>query len=293
MQTPVQDQWAEWLLKRRYSGDSRKHEVEMKGPHPLREQVLQNAKIAAGDVVLDVGTGDGLIAFGAIDQVGEQGQVIFSDISEYMLEYCQTRAQELGILSRCRFLNASATDFSVLEKQSVDVVTVRSVLIYVAEKQAAFREFYRLLKPKGRLSIFEPINRFSHSTSLNKFGGYDITPIQDLAQKVQALYDKILPPETDPMLNFDERDLLSFAEQAGFEELRIKWEAVIQPDIARDWQEFSNMAFAPQLPTLNEALSETLTAAEIKRFEGSLRPLVEAGQGVIRGASCFLWAVKH
>ena len=42
-----------------------------------------------------------------------------------------------------------------------DAVTVRSVLIYVAAKAASFREFARVLRPGGRLSIFEPINRWS------------------------------------------------------------------------------------------------------------------------------------
>ena len=41
---------------------------------------------------------------------------------------------------------------------SVDVVTTRSVLIYVKDKAAALREFYRVLKPGGRVSLFEPIN---------------------------------------------------------------------------------------------------------------------------------------
>jgi SAM-dependent methyltransferase len=39
-------------------------------------------------------------------------------------------------------------------------VTTRSVLIYVQHKDAAFREFHRVLRPGGRVSIFEPINNY-------------------------------------------------------------------------------------------------------------------------------------
>jgi arsenite methyltransferase len=40
-------------------------------------------------------------------------------------------------------------------------VTTRSVLIYVEDRRAAFAEFFRVLRLGGRLSIFEPINRFA------------------------------------------------------------------------------------------------------------------------------------
>jgi SAM-dependent methyltransferase len=48
---------------------------------PIRDQVPANAALAAGHRVLDVGCGDGLIAFAAAEVVGPAGQVIFSDVS--------------------------------------------------------------------------------------------------------------------------------------------------------------------------------------------------------------------
>jgi SAM-dependent methyltransferase len=92
-----------------------------------------------------------------------------------------------------------------------------SVLIYVPAKQQALQEFYRVLKPGGWLSIFEPINRFAALTSPFKGRLFDVTPIQAIADKVHALYERLQPRETDPMMNFDERDLLRWTEQAGFE----------------------------------------------------------------------------
>ena len=41
-----------------------------------------------------------------------------------------------------------------------EFVTARSVLIYVEEKEAAFRAFHRVLRPGGRASLFEPINNY-------------------------------------------------------------------------------------------------------------------------------------
>jgi ubiquinone/menaquinone biosynthesis C-methylase UbiE len=54
-----------------------------------------------------------------------------------------------------------------MQDASVDAVTTRSVLIYVAQKQQVIHEFCRVLKPGGRLSLFEPINRFGEPQALD------------------------------------------------------------------------------------------------------------------------------
>jgi ubiquinone/menaquinone biosynthesis C-methylase UbiE len=57
---------------------------------------------------------------------------------------------------------ASADSLADIADASVDVVTTRSVLIYVKDKAAALREFYRVVRPGGRISIHEPINVLMH-----------------------------------------------------------------------------------------------------------------------------------
>jgi len=149
---------------------------------PMRDKVLSNAALNENGVLLDVGCGDGLIAFGALEQ-HETIKVIFSDISQDLLTHAQSIAQEMDLLERCQFLRASADDLSALGDESVDRVTTRSVLIYVAAKQAAFREFYRVLRAGGRLSTFEPINRFANKypSPEHSFLGYDVSLVKDLA----------------------------------------------------------------------------------------------------------------
>jgi ubiquinone/menaquinone biosynthesis C-methylase UbiE len=52
----------------------------------------------------------------------------------------------------------AADSLTEIADRSVDVITTRSVLIYVKDKAAALREFYRVLRSGGRISLFEPIN---------------------------------------------------------------------------------------------------------------------------------------
>src|SRR5206468_10723036 len=78
------------------------------------------------------------------------GLVIFSDVSQDLLDESKRLATELGAADRCRFVVAAADDLSPIGDESVDVVTTRSVLIYVEDKARAFREFYRVLGPGGR-----------------------------------------------------------------------------------------------------------------------------------------------
>ncbi len=157
----AKDKWAEWLLHRRDADDPEERRQALTFLAPIRYRVLDSAALSEGDTLLDVGAGDGLIAFGALDRVGERGRVVFSDVSRDLLDHSRSLAEELGVLGRCRFVLAPADNLSAVDDESVDAVTTRSVLIYVEDKRRAFEEFYRVLKPGGRLSIFEPINRFN------------------------------------------------------------------------------------------------------------------------------------
>jgi arsenite methyltransferase len=281
------------LLERRFGGNQSAMQTALtKYLYPWRDKILSHANLQEGDILLDVGCGDGLIAFGALDKVNTS-RVIFSDISQDLLDHAQSIAREMNVLDRCQFVNASADDLSMIEDASVDVVTTRSVLIYVSAKQRAFQEFYRVLKPGGRLSIFEPINRFTYPAPPHILGGYNVQPVAEIAQKLKAYYERIQPSDTDPMLDFDERDLISFAEQAGFNEvyLELKIEIKPMPD-KMTWEQFLHHAANPRVPTFEETMHEALTPEEANELSLVLRPLVEHGQGIRRGALAFLWAIQ-
>ena len=79
----ARDKWAEWLLHRRHGGDTKPMEAVLEWLYPVRDKVLRNTNLKEGDTLLDVGCGDGLIAFGALEKI-KNSRVIFSDISHLM-----------------------------------------------------------------------------------------------------------------------------------------------------------------------------------------------------------------
>lgn len=288
------DQWAQWLLARRHGGDEDALQFMLESLIPVREKVLENCALVGDETLLDVGCGDGLIAFGALDKL-DVGKVIFSDISTDLLAHVQTLVKSMGVADRCEFIQADATTLSPIADQSIDVVTMRSVLIYVADKLSALKSIYRVLKPEGTLSFFEPINRFAQPEPAHLFWGYDIAPIMPIAQKLKAVYQIIQPLDSDPMLNFDERDLLHYLEHAGFSEVHLEMRAEIMPLSelgGQTWEQFIHIAPNPKVPTLHEAMEQTLTSDEIAQFTDYLRPKVEVGDGTLRNAIIYIWAVK-
>jgi arsenite methyltransferase len=256
---------------------------------PVRDKVLDRAGLAEGDTLLDVGCGEGMIGFGALERGA--GHVVFSDISDDLLEFCREAAEALGVADRASFVKAGADDLAAVEDASVDVVTTRSVLIYVPEKAQSLAEFFRVLRAGGRFSCFEPINRFCMEEKRAGFWGYPSDGLSELAQRVEQVYSDIQTP-SDPMLDFDERDLIKLAEGAGFFPIELELQAEIRAMEPRPWEAFLNHSGNPKIPTIAEAMDQALTPEERDRFSSHLRTLVEEGKGTWRMAHAYLRAVK-
>jgi SAM-dependent methyltransferase len=283
------DRWAEWLAVRRFGGDAETRERVLAELSAIRDTLLDRARLGLGETLLDVGCGEGLIAFAALERGA--GEVVFSDVSTDLLGVCEEAARDLGVVDRCRFLEASADDLHAISDESIDVVTTRSVLIYVSRKRDAFCEFARVLRPDGRISLYEPINRFGRRYA-NTWMGYDLSPLDGIGAKLRAVYDALQPSDTDPMLDFDERDLIRLAQDAGFFPIQLRLEADIKPTEPRAWDAFLHGAGNPNIPTLAEAMQQSLTPAERRLLSAHLQPQVEQGLGEWRIAVAYLVATK-
>jgi len=111
----------------------------------------ESAKIKAGDIVLDLGSGAGMDAFVARRIVGESGMVIGVDMTESMIEKARENNQKLGY-KNVEFRFGEIENLPV-DDNSTDVVISNCVLNLVPDKLKAYQEIYRVLNPGGHFSI--------------------------------------------------------------------------------------------------------------------------------------------
>lgn len=287
------DIWSRWLRVTRWGGSDAVATKGLEDLRRVRDRVLDALELRPDSVLLDVGAGDGLVAFGALERLSSEGRVTLVDISQALLDRAREIAERMGVLSRCRFVLASADRLEGLADESLDAATTRSVLIYVKDKASAFRELHRVLRPGGRISLFEPINRRDRQPSRPRgyFWGYDGSPIADLVDRVRSCY-RDLQPDDDPMMDFDDRDLFSLCREAGFRQIVVKTEIAERPIEPRHWEAFLESSGNPLIPTIAEVLEEALSPVERSAFETHLRPLVEGGRGLWVSVDCYVTAVK-
>ncbi len=109
------------------------------------------AEISEGDTVIDLGSGAGNDAFVAREIVGEGGRVYGLDFARAMLTKARANAKKLGFIN-VEFLKGDIEDMPFKDNLS-DVIVSNCVLNLVPDKEKAFNEIYRVMKPGGHFCV--------------------------------------------------------------------------------------------------------------------------------------------
>ena len=118
---------------------------------PAHDALMEKANIQAGEQVLDLAAGTGLVTFRMMDQLGPKGKMIATDLSDEMVKKGTERACEKG-LTNVTFQWMDAENLS-LENESFDLVSCALGLMYFPDPDRAIQEMYRVLKPNGRVVL--------------------------------------------------------------------------------------------------------------------------------------------
>jgi len=111
----------------------------------------EHAGLAPGQTVVDLGSGAGLDAFVARRTVGASGRVIGVDFVPEMVEKARKNAETLGV-ENVSFVEGAIEDLP-LDAETADVILSNCVLNLVPDKDRAFAEMYRVLRPGGHFCI--------------------------------------------------------------------------------------------------------------------------------------------
>jgi ubiquinone/menaquinone biosynthesis C-methylase UbiE len=173
-------------------------------PEHFRTTLLRQARISAGQTVLDVATGTGIVAEAASQLVGPSGRVIGVDISRGMLAVAERRLAPLRNVA-IKVMDAQALD---LPDASVDRITCSLATMLFPDPALALREMHRVLQKNGYVSI-----------------SVLTTPLRSLTTRINDLIGRYVPDRaTAAAMYFSLGDpclLRQLLATAGFEDIEV------------------------------------------------------------------------
>ena len=138
--------WLRWL-------------VELDNPFTKTNRaafIVDRLGLEAGMTVLDAGCGPGRLTAPLAERVGSSGRVVAMDIQAGMLSRARERTESAG-LNNVEFLQAGLGEGTFARHDAFDRAVLVTVLGEIPDREAAFSELFRALKPGGILSATEVI----------------------------------------------------------------------------------------------------------------------------------------
>ncbi|MDH3220514.1 MAG: methyltransferase domain-containing protein [Gammaproteobacteria bacterium] len=173
-----------------------------------RLRTLVALALTRGESVLDAGCGTGLLLEQEALAVGREGRAAGIDFSEDMLTYASARCAGLEQVR----LQQGSVERLPFDDASFDALSCTQTLLYVDDLDRALTEFYRVLKPRGRIAVLETdwngaiMNSHDQALTQRIFGAWDVALVNpNLPKRLRPLLTGLgfanLRVEAIPILN--------------------------------------------------------------------------------------------
>jgi SAM-dependent methyltransferase len=231
----------------------------------LTDRMLRALALQPGEAVLELGGGAGELAKRLSAAVGATGRVVASDISPGMVELISAATAELPNVRSATIDGADTGE----PDAAYDAIVFRMGLMFVLDPAAALRDYYRILKPGGRLAAATWAG-MEHNPWLTTVG------MAGMIHGVLSGGPPIGPG--GPLSLGDPQALAAMATAAGFQSVEVTPVEVVMdfPDVDAYIAHVSSLAppFAAAFPTATE---EQLSAVKATVTETTKQFRTESG----------------
>lgn len=166
---------------------------------PALDPLLEQAEIEPGQTIADFGCGPGFLAIELARRVGPNGHVHALDINAEFIARTRARVMAKGLGEQITVHHLTTGDLPFADG-ILDRLVAKSVMVFVDDPLATFKEFHRVLKPGGKAHAVERDLGITFMSPV---------PLEDW----NALLDAASHAYRNPLIG---RQMYGFAKRAGF-----------------------------------------------------------------------------